>query len=381
MGSTKILIRQASQKTLTSFDYATIIINQNELDPSKIISGEINGEGIRLIRKNSHRYMGKYINGELIICQLNDNDSNYYSSGQLANLQGEDGDVFMKLPKFAYKASMIEDNVWKIQFKYGSAPDKTWQQWEGNDLIGVYEASIDNNNKLRSISGQNSAANISFNAFKTSAYSKGDGFSLVKWKHHNIMAFLFYSYYGNTNAQEIVGYGTSVHTKITGQTDSLGMNDTTKETNGNTQSINFWGLENWWGNKFEFIDNIYIKVRNYNSVLITEDSGLIREIQNPYRHDSLIYFSKIQIGDYLDCFPTELEGASNLGYCDGASFYGNNAGSDMVMRRSLPREIATGGLVALSTTRYHAYASNVGTRLAYKGKVKEVDYQEFINLN
>ena len=58
--------------------------------------------------------------------------------------------------------------------------------------------------------------------------------------------------------QGIIGSGTDSYEKETGQTDSLGMEDTHAETNGNTMSINFWGLENWWGNKYEFIDNVVV---------------------------------------------------------------------------------------------------------------------------
>ena len=69
---------------------------------------------------------------------------------------------------------------------------------------------------------------------------------------------VFWAQYGNTNSQGVIGSGTDSCQKQTGQTDSLGMEDTRAETNGNTMSINFWGLENWWGNKAEFIDNVVV---------------------------------------------------------------------------------------------------------------------------
>lgn len=77
---------------------------------------------------------------------------------------------------------------------------------------------------------------------KTYARNRGVGYSLVKWKHHSIICFLFYALYGTTNSQAICGSGESSY-NTTGATDSLGMEDTTT-SNGNSRGINFWGLEN-----------------------------------------------------------------------------------------------------------------------------------------
>mgnify|MGYP003507011109 CR=1 FL=1 len=71
------------------------------------------------------------------------------------------------------------------------------------------------------------------------------------------MGILFYAYYGNTNSQSICGSGSNSSAKTTGYNDFLGMRDTSIPGGGNVYSINFWGLENWWGDLYEYIDNLY----------------------------------------------------------------------------------------------------------------------------
>lgn len=255
---------------------STIRLNMTITDPVSMVTGDVNGAAIQAIRNNSHRYLGKYTGtGQMTICQLDDSDSTKYFDGTTANLSSGGGDVFMRLPKFFYKATNVSTNIWDISFAYGdSAPDTTWNTWDGNDLIGVYEA-VSLGANIYSCSGTTSSGSISQSLFKTYARNRGTGYSLVKWKHHSIMCFLFYALYGNTNCQAICGSGTSSYDKSTGATNSLGMEDTTS-SNGNSMSINFWGLENWWGNKYEFVDNVVLN--SDLSWAITEDDGSVRNV-------------------------------------------------------------------------------------------------------
>lgn len=187
-----------------------------------------------------------------------------------------------------------------------------WIHWDGLTLIAVYEGYV-YNNRLYSVSGQNpyarSACNVydgdptdpvSYNAASatiqtykhTYAANRGSNFHLVSWEAHCIMALLGYAYYGSVDIQSICGRGTPTHwsvggtpyyfPRVTGLCDSYGMNDTVKsvvdawedgtqaydidgtripDANGyidiqDDRSVNFWGLENWWGNINEFIDNV-----------------------------------------------------------------------------------------------------------------------------
>lgn len=293
---------------------STIIINQNLTDPTQIISGEVNGEAIQLIRSNSHRYLGKNTaEGEMTLCQLNDANSTMYADGTAADLTGAEGDVFMRLPRFSYRATEIDADIWQIEFCYAGPMDDTWQEWDGNDLIGVYEAYMESN-KLYSRSGVESVGTKRSTDYVAYANNRGKGFSLIKWKHHSMMAFLFYALYGTTDSVSQLGKGASSYGSSAGYTDALGMAD----TGGSTDHINFWGLENWWGAKGQFLHNAQIT----NGVIsITEDDGKKRTIQSVATSGTI---GKMVIGPYLDAACKEL-GTSKAGFVNDWAPYSTSA--------------------------------------------------------
>ena len=290
-------------------------------------------------------------------CRLKDDDGTKYYDGTSATLTGGEGDVYMKLPRFWYKAEETSTDVWRIGFANGR-PDDTWTEWEGNDLIGVYEA-YNTDSKVYSRSGVAPTGTVSQANFKSYARARGEGFSIVKWKHHCIMAFLFYAQYGNMNCQAQCGAGTATGEKETGQTNSLGMTDTTT-ANGNSMSINFWGLENWWGNKEEWMDNVAIS--NY-VWRVTEDDGTVRTAGKGCSSSGWI--SKTLIGAHLDLIPTAVGGSDTTGYCD---YFNGSYGQRMVVRSG--RYSDTDGGVAYAGTSVDAYAF-IGSRLAFSGRLVE----------
>ena len=352
---------------------STIYIDQTITDPASMISGDINGEAIQAIRANSHRFLGKYTasSGTMTICQLSDTDSTKFADGSAADLTGAQGDVFMRLPVFYTQAIELVEDCWQIKFAFGGQPEgERWMQWGGNDLIGVYEA-YTSSSKIYSRSGVTPTGNILPGDFKAYARKRGTGFTLVKHKQHNIMAFLFYALYGNTNAQAICGSGTSSYPKTTGATNSLGMRDTTT-ANGNSMSINFWGLENWWGDMFEIEDNVIANGSTWN---ITEDDGTIRQLEC-FAGSNWNYPQKLVIGDNLDATmkPSSTSGSVSIGYCDG---YYPPLNINCLVRRSGNASNETGGVVCLAAnmTTDMSY-ENSGSRLAFTGNIIEEDNPE-----
>lgn len=343
--------------------YSTIVIDQTITDPASMISGDINGAAIQAIRANSHRYLGKYTAaGTMTICQLSDSNSALYADGSAATLTGSEGDVFMRLPEFYTKATEISTDKWQIQFAYGGQPDSSWMKWGGNDLIGVYEA-YQTGSKIYSRSGVTPSVNISQANFKTYARNRGTGFTIVKHKHQNIMAFLFYALYGHTNAQAKCGSGTSSYPKTAGGTNSLGMTDTTT-SNGNSMSINFWGLENWWGDIYEWEDNVVVDSRVWK---VTEDDGTVRTAGTAYSSDGWV--SKMMIGNYLDTIAKAASGSDSSGFCD---YYYQFSSSSRVVLRSAGSTVSDGGLVYAYANHEPSFASSfVGSRLVFVGTVIE----------
>ena len=353
-----------------------VLINQTISDPAGMISGGVKGEVVTWIRENSHRVLAKKTaEGEVTYCRLMDTDGTKYHDGTAVGLSIQSVDSFVKLPEFWYYGT--EGDQAEIHFtNVNPNDDETWCHWDTNTLIGVYEAHNDSNggNKLCSISNVDSNGGVSQVNFKQYARNKGNGYQLVDWQMHCVMCALFYAWYGNTNSQAICGSGTGLYTKKTGQTNSLGMTDTTIE-NGNSMSINFWGLENWWGNKTEWLDNITSLSANNVSV----------ESPDPYPrsfawYNTSSYGKHYKIGKYLDMSSDVSSGGSDTTYyCD---YNYGPSGASRVVGRSYYIANPNGG-VSYAVATYVASSSYAdgGSRLAFRGTcIEEEDPAVFASI-
>lgn len=241
------------------------------------------------LKANTHAYVGKYVDGGMKLKQLSDSDRNFFVDGTSAtsyitNTEGE-YDVFVKFPCDIYYKWDYKDGYNNITFTKEIPNDiDNWQKWDKNHIIGIYEASFINN-KLYSISGHSPVKNKTFSNCKNYISSRGEGFRLITYEFTKLLAFLFYGYYGSLNSQEHCGYGTTNNNsnpKITGITDTLNSIDTNTITGNGAEepdpdqlsagygsdikSTNFWFIENFQGNKYEYLDNISIYLaKNPNS--------------------------------------------------------------------------------------------------------------------
>jgi len=358
-----------------------IYLDFSKTDPATIVTGDINGEVIQYIRNHSHRYLAKQQEtGERVICQLADDDSTVFAGdGSAAALDGTQGDVMMHVPRFFYKVEGQKADKWHVLVSLIKA-EEDWQEFDGKHLIGVYEGYVADG-KLYSRSGVQSTGNVSQTNFKSYARARGNGNTLVTWEQHCIMAFLFWAKYGNTNCQAIIGSGTDSYQKATGQTDSKGMHDTAANLDGNTGSINFWGLENWWGNKAEWVDNVEV---NKDAVdgkwTITERDGHTRTVQGfTTPTGEWAYPKSVTLGIHLDMVGKTLGGDSAHGLCDGQYL---GASTHRVVLRSSGNAYAGGGVVCANAGNDASYASGYcGSRLAFHGEIRiEPDVATFLAL-
>lgn len=362
-------------KEYTEVTFDIVTIDQSISDPATMISGDVNGPVIQWIRANSHRFLGKYTEaGKMILCQLDDSDSRKYYDGSDAVLTGNEGDVFMKLPEFWWKS---ENDGTTTTVTLSKKNVDGFNKWEGDkEVLGVYEA-VNSASKLYSRSGVASAGSISQANSKSCARSRGQGFTIITWEWHCIMAMLYYCLYGHMNSQAIIGEGTNSSNKITGERNSLGMADTRAGIDGDNGSINFWGLENFWGNKWEWIDNVLINASTVDHLWrITDHNGNIRSIQGYGSAASGAYVKQHILGSHFDLIPVTLGGTSTSGFCDGFYYV---LDTERVVSRSGPTNNLIDGVSngsadnTISST--HALG---GSRLAFHGLLEiEDDVETF----
>ena len=322
--------------------------------------------GIEAIRANSHRYTGAFADGVMTLKQLDDNDGTKYLDGTAATLTTLGTDVWMKLPQFYWKCTEYATDIWDFSVAYGAKPDDTYKEWEGKDLIGVYEAFVYSSSKLCSLSGQKSTGNVSQADFKTYARNCGEGYTLVKWKHHCMMAMLYYTMYGDTNCQNKIGKGTNSNSKTTGATNSLGMTDTVAGGDGDFNSINFWGLENWWGNKYEFMDNVFVGIYEGNRLMKIVEEGVTRTV--PFVFSSS-YIRKFFFGENIDLSVQEGNASDSTGFCDYLDSPAMISYEYSLVRSGNINSIYAGVSYLNATLVSSSTNSSVTSRLAFSGEI------------
>lgn len=349
--------------------YSYVTLNQTFTDSATMLSGDINGDAVQLIKQNTHRVLAKKTaDGEVTYCRLKDDDGAKYHDGTNAVLNGNEGDVFTKPPQFFWKVTSESTDIFKIGLAYGGNPGEGWHEWDGNVLIGTYEA-YNSSSKLYSRSGVTPTVNVSQANFKAYARNRGTGYRIVDWEMHCVMAMLYYCQYGHMNCQLKIGAGTSSYPKVTGGTNALGMTDTVAGGNGDSGSINFFGLENWWGDLYEWVDNVVVDARVWK---VTESDGTVRNAGTGYSSSG--YASKMIIGDNFDLICKEINGSDTTGYDD---YYYQSSSTSRVVQRSHSGSAAAGGVSYANAYYDSSYTSSyIGSRLAFRGVCVEAESVE-----
>ncbi len=151
----------------------------------------------------------------------------------------------------AYEGAVqkISDSSWIEDASDGSAPI----QIASGDLA---------NHMVRSVSGRKPKSNQSLPEFRTMAENRGTGWGLVDLKQAGMVNLLYLIKYADFNAQVKIGQGitgksgTGNESELTGATAATGAVDT---GGTNLEAVSLFGLENWWGNMWEFTDGVGVK--------------------------------------------------------------------------------------------------------------------------
>ena len=342
------------------------VVQDDSIADPQNITGDVNGTIIQQIRAKFRRCLAKKsADGQMTIRYLKNDNSNYYDDGTAAKLDGTEGDVMVYFPRFYYKY----ENLGSYKFAYSFALvqlDNTWKE-SSECLVGAYEAYV-TNNKVYSRSGLESTRSISQGNYKAYSRARGTGYQIIDYDQHKIIAWLFYAIYGTRNCQAICGSGTNSYTKENGQTNNIGNADTTT-ANGNSMSVNFLGIENCWGNKYEWIDNVV--VNNGTWVITDIVTGASRNVVGLQTNGSWGYAKTAVAGDFLDIIAKEGGMSDSTGYCDG---FLTTTSSSRVVLRSYVYSNSNGG-VACAYASYDSSGANsgCGSRLSFRGEIREAE--------
>lgn len=306
----------------------------------------------------------------MTICQLADVNPEgatgaYYHDGvtevQAPLCGGVDSlcEWWMRLPSFYYSIQMIDIDTYDISFSDVDG----YEKWDENQLIGCFKAT-NGDPGLTARGNLTTARSLSRESIIDSIAKRGDGYSSVTWRQHCIMALLFYAMYGTTDSQSVCGSGSPISGKSTGVTASLGMTDTVAGGNGDSNSINFWGLENWWGDLREIIVNAY-----YSHGFFVDDEVIgKRQIGSLASGNGFI--KRMVLGSQFDLCPFELGGSESTGYCD---YLFQNTDVDFDIKsvsRAFVDDRSNGGIsfLGIDSSAEITYP-DFGTRLSFFGDI------------
>lgn len=349
-------------------------------DPANItLSGNISIRD-KLLSKFRRCLAKKTSDNNVTIAYLDDSNSNYYEDGTPAILDGSEGDVMVFFPEFWYKGE-TNDAGYRFCFSLEQI-DSTWKHAK-ESLVGAYKGYI-YSNKLYSRSGTTGTSSKTIDKFIECAVARGDGYHIIDYQQHCIIAWMFYLKYLTRDSQSICGTGkTSDATNVpNGTSDELGITDTTASDATSTSKIhvNFLGIEACWGYLDEFIEGIHT-----GSAVYVYDKGHFHneawsDITSPTKRELYIGISQsgfikdITAGEYMDMFMKNVQGASNSTYfCDYGSVE-HSTSHVFIRSQNNSQNIKRGGVTFLRGDKEYSYTNQyTGSRLAFDGAIKVAD--------
>ena len=282
--------------------------------------------------------------------------------------------------------------------------------WVANEehLCAVVGSSVVGS-KLRScITGNSTTASMNWIDFHY--YSQQRGMQQIDALMHSRIANLFYARYGRRDSQEQCGGGQHTNNRITGGTAGYGMQDTigydeaykinNKITNSlvdNNQihqyawyrgqdeygsptvtqvnNISCLGYEDIYGHKYDMMDGVDLPNDSGNSGKwrIWMPDGSIRFVKGKTSSDQWIV--GVAHGKYMDMVPVgSANGSSSTYYCD--KYYISTAASRVVFRGYYNANAFGGVSCAYASYDASNSYSNIGSRLAFRGRIVKAESVE-----
>lgn len=349
-----------------------IVFDKSVSDPANITISEDSDFLYRLITSGFYRVLCKSAmgGGEVFVCRLDDNDSNFYLDGSPADLTGQEGDVMVVFLEFWYKWYKVDDNKFLYHFADHNI-DGTYIHVP-QSLVGAYKGYV-SSNRLYSWSDVTPTTNVSLSDFRSYAKARGTGFQVIDFQQHCVIAMMLYAKYKTRNLQGVLGPGGagSSPATTTGSSNATGGADTKNESSKYVCGL---GLEGVFGGICEWVEGVEINNRVWK---ITDPDGSTRNV-NAETFSGWIINIAAENGPFFDVVPTQVGGSDSTHYSD---YYGRTSDSSLVLARSGYRSYPTGG-VAYTDAAYYAsdMDSSYGSRLAFHGTISELAPRKFKRL-
>lgn len=423
--STAHVVRRATLSTLTSYaDTAVktqaVTIGVSTIDSAGVLGSETtfsayrydNLAGMKQVRfpaVNSGENGAVFLNEQGIIIGIFNMDVSA-SDMQVGDYVFCDVPVGAVSIVFTAPTSSAADELIAVDSSEIEAIEPDWvlnEEW----LCGVYEASIDGQTNLRSLSGvavkvgngtsrtntnwsydengrptntPSTTINYTCKDFMNLAMRRGAGYQLIDYEMSKFVAILFYCYTGSRDAQDLCGFGQGAGGN-TGGKDSLGNANSVRGNSNNGNKV--LGFENFMGCTYEWMDNVAMNVSSYRDFLLAHCEQGSYPTDNSYHiYDPLTQtervvksiqmnaeIARVRHGRYCDIIASKAYSDSNYAtyYSDLAYHVGS---SGRVVGRAYNNSSACGGLAfAFAYSASSVSSGIIGSRLAFRGVISLSD--------
>ena len=333
--------------------------------------------------------------------KLNPSSSTIYADG--TPLDETKGNIMVIAPRLYFRVE--EDSVLGLTLWMSELPIGGYYIGNtGYNVMGSYLGTMDGS-KLVSRRGSPPKGAMAIDAFWNAAQVNGSSWGLVDYDLRKLMIMIALSEYGNTNIQEMLGYGMGgsggstwdeAILKPTGETAHLGDHFGTAlsglEIGTDTCHVSLMGIEDPYSWLWENVQGIYFgssdnvtqtgaEVFLYSGNRMPSAAELADKPQGDYRvleripSASSSYIKEMIIGPQFDIIPTVITGGGSTSYwADGywsaptgqLARWGGHASYGSLL-----------GLSALSASHAWSLSSaSHGSRLAYYGDLRFVNGRE-----
>ena len=271
---------------------------------------------------------------------LNPDDWRYYEDGSsaIANMASSGFNTFVEIPHFYM--SITSDSSYLYVRISNTKVDDTYNDWmfsyngsvRSKLYIGSFLGYIENG-KLYSRCGVSPTVSTPMNTYRTNARAQGQGYDMWYFGALVVLQVLYLMMFRSTNSQEAVcpGFtgGSSVQT--TGYSINASVGDFYRSDSTSTTSrFRIFGVEDLWGNLYEYCSNIYtvgntLYATDYN----TDDSSGRQIATKAFSSNYSGYIDKVMGETYFPFVIAEggNSGSSTTFYCDDGNVYAGSVAS------------------------------------------------------
>lgn len=318
-------------KKTSSGQTMTVILDLTNPDPTTWATYADDAVGMTAGSDAWDDFFGHYpciLDNGVELGKLKRDNFGQYEDGTTAPITLTGKDVMIAFPRRGIKLEYLDDNTLSVSMtteegKTGySYMAHSYSNSEANltnavcdkFYLGAYKGHL-LGNSLFSVSGVTPAGNYPIGTFRTYAHNRGTGYEQSGFFQLTFRQVMYLLKYKGQNAQIAIGQG-YINSTMTHPTGGANTNGMDYGTSSGTTQVKLFGLEDFYGNVWEFIDGVY---SNANRQIYVAD-GNFNNTGSGYTDAGTQSFGS-DVSGYLR-YPN---GTNLAGFTNGKQTYGTDS--------------------------------------------------------